>query len=324
MRAAVVGAGVSGLVLARTLRDAGCEVAVFDKGRTVGGRVATRRREQGAFDHGAQRFSARGEAFRAAVEDWERAGVVARTESASDEPWWVPQPDANALARALAAGLEVRVSTRVTSLRRVNHAWRLALEGGGDPGPFDVVLLTAPVPQSAALLAPHGVFTEALARVHYAPTWALLLLCDAAGVAWPARTFTPGRDGDAISLLVREGGKPGRPPDDALMRLVVHATSAFSLAHLDDSDEAVTAALVAALRAWPGLDGLRVRFAQAHRWRFARVIAPLGEPALYDAARGLGVAGDGLLGPRIEAAWESGRALAARVIAASVSPSERR
>jgi hypothetical protein len=54
------------------------------------------------------------------------------------------------------------------------------------------------------------------------------------------------------------------------------------------------------------------------------VIAPLGEPALYDAARGLGVAGDGLLGPRIEAAWESGRALSARVIAASVSPSERR
>jgi predicted NAD/FAD-dependent oxidoreductase len=315
VRIAVVGAGVSGLVLARTLRDAGHEVCVFDKGRGVGGRLATRRREQGAFDHGAQRFSARSEAFRAEVDAWERAGVVSRTEPASDEPWWVPQPDANALARALAAGLEVRVSTRVTSLRRQNHAWRLALEGGGDPGPFDVVLLTAPAPQSAALLAPHGVFAEALARVQYTPTWALLLLCDAEGVTWPTRTFTEGRNGDPIHLLVREGGKPGRPPDDALVRLVVHATSAFSLAHLDASDAAVTAALVAVLRTWPGFAGLRVVFAQAHRWRFARVVAPLGEPALYDAERGIGVAGDGMLGPRIEAAWESGRALAARVLA---------
>ncbi len=318
MRAAVVGAGVSGLVLARTLRDAGCEVAVFDKGRTVGGRVATRRREQGAFDHGAQRFSARGEAFRAEVAAWERAGVVARTESVSYEPWWLPQPDANALARALAVGLEVRVSTRVTGLRRAKRAWRLALEGGDDPGPFDVVLFTAPAPQSAALLAPHGVFEEPLARVQYAPTWALLLLCDAEGVAWPARTFTDGADRDAISLLVREGHKPGRLPDDALVRLVVHASSAFSVAHLEDSDEAVSSALVAALRAWPGFGDLRVRFAQAHRWRFARVVAPLGVPALYDAARGLGVAGDGMLGPRIEAAWESGRALAALVLAQRV------
>jgi renalase len=322
MRAAVVGAGISGLALARALRDAGCEVTVFDKGRTVGGRVATRRREQGAFDHGAQRFSARGADFRAAVAAWERDGVVARTEPASNDPWWVPQPDANALARTLAAGLEVRVSTRVTALRRQHHAWRLALEGGGDSGPFDVVLLTAPAPQSAALLAPHGVFAEALARVRYTPTWALLLLCDAEGVAWPSRTFIEGRDGDPIHLLVRESGKPGRPPDDGLVRLVVHATSVFSLAHLDASDEAVTAALVAVLRTWPGFKALRVLFAQAHRWRFARVVAPLGEPALYDAARGLGVAGDGMLGPRIEAAWESGRALAAQVLATGVPRAE--
>jgi predicted NAD/FAD-dependent oxidoreductase len=87
----------------------------------------------------------------------------------------------------------------------------------------------------------------------------------------------------------------------------VHASSAFSEAHLEASDAEVLAQLVPALERHAG----RVLHAEAHRWRFARVVRPLGEAACLDRARGVGIAGDGLLGPRIEAAWQSGRALAA-------------
>lgn len=310
MRIAVLGAGIAGLVAARTLHEAGLDVTVFDKGRGVGGRLATRRREQGAFDHGAQRFSARSEAFVAAVERWRVEGVVQATESPDGAPFWIPAPSASALPKHLAAGLTIRLSTRVTRLTRKHHAWHLSLEGASDEGPFDVVLSTAPAPQSAALLPS---FEPQLSTIRYDPTWALVLACDASGPTWPETIFTE-CEGD-LSLVVREGRKPGRLADEALVRLVVHASSAFSIAHLEADPNEVSEHLIAALKEHAGLSSIRPRYREAHRWRFARVSQPLGTPCLFDRERGIGVGGDGFLGPRIEAAFTSGLALGEAVLA---------
>ena len=53
----VVGAGMAGLIAARELLRAGLSVLVLDKGRGVGGRLASRRIEGATFDHGAQAFA---------------------------------------------------------------------------------------------------------------------------------------------------------------------------------------------------------------------------------------------------------------------------
>jgi len=50
----------------------------------------------------------------------------------------------------------------------------------------------------------------------------------------------------------------------------------------------------------------------AHCWRYAQS-GTLGEDCLWDAAAGIGVCSDWLIGPRI-AAWLSGAALADRMI----------
>ncbi|NIR36133.1 MAG: FAD-dependent oxidoreductase, partial [Actinobacteria bacterium] len=52
-RTLVIGAGMAGLTAARLLTDRGADVLVVDKGRAVGGRMATRRVGDAAFDHGA-------------------------------------------------------------------------------------------------------------------------------------------------------------------------------------------------------------------------------------------------------------------------------
>ena len=64
MKIAVVGAGLSGLVVAEKLQSVGT-VEVFDKSRGAGGRMSTRYAGDYEFDHGAQYFTARSDAFRA-------------------------------------------------------------------------------------------------------------------------------------------------------------------------------------------------------------------------------------------------------------------
>lgn len=64
LKIAIVGAGPSGLTCARRLAAAGTAVTVFEKGRGVGGRCATRRSDVGPFHHGAPSFTARSTPFR--------------------------------------------------------------------------------------------------------------------------------------------------------------------------------------------------------------------------------------------------------------------
>lgn len=72
----IIGAGISGLVCATELQRAGLNVCLVDKGRGVGGRMATRRMGGGRLDHGAQFFTVRDARFRAYVEEWLEADVV--------------------------------------------------------------------------------------------------------------------------------------------------------------------------------------------------------------------------------------------------------
>ena len=59
MNIIIVGAGISGCVCAWRLAEAGHEVTLLEKGRDVGGRMATRRMNGARIDHGAQFFTAR-------------------------------------------------------------------------------------------------------------------------------------------------------------------------------------------------------------------------------------------------------------------------
>ena len=73
MTCIVIGAGIAGLLAARTLQEHGLRVTVLDKGRGVGGRMATRRIGSAVFDHGAQFFTARDPQFDTLISVWRRA-----------------------------------------------------------------------------------------------------------------------------------------------------------------------------------------------------------------------------------------------------------
>lgn len=298
---AIIGAGLAGIAAARTLRAAGRAVRIFDKGRAPGGRLATRRAEADGhalqWDHGAQYLRARGAPFAAALA------------AAGAAPWpdamrHVGVPGMSALPRALAAELPVTMGREVTAMSGGPGAWMLHHHEGED-GPFAAVLLTVPAPQALALLAGHWPrAAAALPGIRLAPCWTLL----AAFEAPPALPETLRPAGEAIGWAAHEGAKPGRVHGAGCW--VVQASPGFSRAQLEERPEAVIPLLLDALARHAAAPLPALRHAQAHRWRFATVEQGLGAPCLWDAALGLGLAGDGIPGGHAEAAWDSGVAAA--------------
>ncbi|MEO1170789.1 MAG: NAD(P)-binding protein, partial [Myxococcota bacterium] len=130
-RVAMVGAGIAGMFCARTLKDHGVPVTVFDKGRGPGGRMSTRRQESHQFDHGAQYFVARDRDFRRYVLSWLEDEVVGRWEGKSgvwsagevaldDAPKerFVGTPSMSAVVSHLGRDLETRFGAAVTATER--------------------------------------------------------------------------------------------------------------------------------------------------------------------------------------------------------------
>lgn len=309
----VIGGGMAGLSAATALAETGARVIVLDKGRGPGGRMATRRAEvAGAslgFDHGAQYFTARDPAFRAAVADWEAAGVAARWPAAGDDAW-VGTPGMNAPIRSMAEGLDVRWNLRAERLCRDGALWRV--EAGEQVFAAQTVLVAVPAEQAAVLLAePAPAMAARAAGVHSAPCWAVMAAF-AAPLPLAADTFRP--DTGPVSWAARNSAKPGRGGGETW---VIHASPERSRALLDKTKDEVAAALLADFFAATGIAPVTPIHLDAHRWLYAQPEArdqvQGGEGPLHDPALRLGIAGDWLHSPRVEGAWLSGRALAAAV-----------
>lgn len=317
VRVAVVGAGLAGSMCARTLVDHGLDVIVFDKGRGAGGRGSTRRTDGPTFDHGTPAFTLRDKRVGRYARSWRERGVIERWTGAfgsvrggafTPDPDTLPQfvgtPGMNAVLKHLQRDVEVHFGVRVTA---VDAKGILTTEQGAQ-GPFDIVIVAVPAPQAPPLL-PDPALADALTKVVTTPTWALRV--QLAGE--PAVDYAMATVHDSpVGQVAREHTKPGRDPN--FPAWTVHATPEWSAAHLEDEPQAVVDALLPALGPAVGLDPAMVVTADAHRWRYARVVEPVGVPALISAEGRIGVCGDGVHGDGVESALLSGMAMAGRVL----------
>ena len=323
---AVVGAGIAGLACARTLHDHGLRVRVFDKGRMPGGRAATRREEGRAFDHGAQYFTAQDRHFARFVGSWCEQGLVAPwpgrvgvLEGGSfvaehDSPVrYVGVPGMGRLAAHLAADLDLKQGGPVVGLDREGEVFRLRGAFAEDLGTFDAVLLAVPAPQAVPLLGARPRLADAAAAANLRPAWAVLLDF-ATDLALP---FDAAFVKDSpLVWIARDSGKPGRAAGE---RWVVHASPAWSEAHLWEDEEDVAWALARAFARLTARDDVPL-FETAHRWRFALPDPSLGVDCLFDPDLRLGACGDWCLAPRVEGAFLSGVALGGRLLGMPEGP----
>ncbi|MEC8771463.1 MAG: NAD/FAD-dependent oxidoreductase, partial [Pseudomonadota bacterium] len=160
--------------------------------------------------------------------------------------------------------------------------------------------------QAGPLLQPHASVKGDLAdATRSAPCWTVIAAFEQ---RLPSEQDSIRHHG-AIGWAARNNAKPGRGSAECW---VVQASPDWSRAHLEDEATAVETALLDQLADAIGAP-LPPRLAiSAHRWRFARSGAA-GKEALWDAQQRIGVCGDWLIGPRVEAAYLSGLILAETV-----------
>ena len=312
---AVIGAGMAGLTAARRLADAGHAVQVFDKGRGLGGRLATRRIDGGAFDHGALLVRPRGAGFRKELEQAEAGGHAARwledtAALANAGGAWVGLPGMSGLLRPLAEGLSVTQSLEVTALSHHEDSWRLQTAEGSLPGSFSHLILAIPQPQALRLLEPWPLLAAQLLSASMRPNWAGLFAFEA---PLPAPADFLAFEEGPIRHLVRNSAKPGR--EGPLDCWVVQASDGWSSEHLEWEKPEAAAALLAALFDALGVPPREAVYAAGHRWRFGFTDSPLGEACLQDPGSRLAVCGDWCLGPKVEDARDSGEAAAQALLA---------
>ncbi|MCA9543931.1 MAG: NAD(P)-binding protein [Myxococcales bacterium] len=319
-RVGVVGAGMAGLTCARTLHDHGLPVTVFDKGRGPGGRMATRRSDDAHFDHGAQYFTARDPHFLRFVQAWAADGHVAPWQGRfarwdkdrlvpdpPPTPRWVGVPRMSALTRHLARELDGRWGVQVRAVSRESGEWWLTDDAGGRHGPFDAVVVAIPAAQAAPLLGEAPALAAEAAAAKLIPNWTIMARF-AAPLAFPFDGVRLGHD--ALGWIARQASKPGRPPTPAW---VIQASPAWSATRLEADGAAVAEALLAAFRDLTGAPPPDRWI--AHRWRYGFSGVQTGPAQRWDGDVRLGVCGDWLRQPRVQAAWQSGAALAGRMLA---------
>ncbi|MDQ7027050.1 MAG: FAD-dependent oxidoreductase [Anaerolineae bacterium] len=314
--ALIVGAGLSGLIAANKLHKAGKIVTVVDKGRSTGGRLATRRIGDGIADHGAQFFTVRTETFREQVDEWLADdlvyvwghgwsdGSLKRTQS-DGHPRYAAKGGMNNIAKNLEENLDnVHVNTFVTDVKWDSNIWHVITHDGAS---FDskVLILTPPVPQALNLLnnvPMSDVNLAELRRIEYGPCLCGLFVVDG-DVNLPEPGARQNFD-DAIYWIADNKAK-GISEERII---TMHVEARYSRVHYLDPDETTLSYLAKELQEYLG-EGATIQASQLKKWRYSLPITTYPRDILQAAGLPLIFAGDAFGGRgRVEGAFMSGYA----------------
>lgn len=328
-RVGVVGGGISGIACASALHASGIDVVVFDRGKRLGGRMASRRiRDSGlaydgrVVDLGASYFTASDPRFVDVVRGWTGRGLAREwtDKFAVLDPGSDPVVKVGPMRFGAAGGLRSLVEDLAADLPNVLFPQEVSSVERSPTGVLiddvevDIAVLAMPDAQLRDLLAATDPALGALTT----PTWDPVLALVA---AYETRTWGD-LDGafvnqSAVLSFIADDGR--RRGDDAPV-LVAHSGSVLAARFLDDPARAIPL-MLAELRSVMGLQ-VDPEWVEIKRWSLARPRKMLDGPFYFDGR--IGMCGDGWGSvSRIETAWSSGDLLGRRIAVAlnpSISP----
>ncbi len=290
---AIIGAGLSGALVAAGLLQRGYQVDVFDKSRGTGGRLASARFGEGSMDLGAPCFSSAqrdklltlADGLREHLQPWQvQYADFANPTKLSTLTRHVSVPRNSALTRALLQGAQLYTSTRVGEVERLDGgSWVLKSDGGEVLGEYTQVVVAVPAPQAVPLLTVCPDLARQAAEVRMTPLWVMLVQLEQAPERLQSLDWLEGEH-PVLDRIVRDGAKPGRSGQ----HWFIQASDTWSEGHVDSSPEQVRDELLQALEAFTE-QPVKVIASRVHRWLYAQASSPTGN---LQSMNGLHVCGD--------------------------------
>ncbi len=340
--AAIVGAGIAGLAAARRLQQQGLQVVLCEKSRGVGGRVATSRVEGCLADHGAQNIKPANSALeQMMLQELDTTDLLKIEQPvllyAENGALLPPDPDHEAqprytygrgivsLPKLAAAQLSpahttLQLQTRIHRLKDAHESVQLLTDTGEVAADARVVILTAPLPQTAVLLAesipllntpalPLLDRVRILRTVEYTQCLSVMLGYYTAPAAPAYALLAENRSADLLWLAFEHVKSPLRAPGLQAL-LIAQMGHRFSQYCYEEEDAMIAGRTLAEIEKLFGTAFSQPAWVQVKKWRYAQ---PVGKADFMQAndseiAPRILVAGDGLRPERgrIHQAWQSG------------------
>lgn len=267
----VVGAGLTGLLLARGLKALGKDCLILEKSRGVGGRIATRRIDDLGFDHGAPylrdllTFEDSFKTFFNSKRGYGLSGGM------------------NQLPKLYAQNLRIIKEQKVSLIKREKDLWNIQTDEGLNYH-CKCLVITAPVPQACELLDSNNLLPKNSHLRDIIYHKALIYLAVLKSIPEDLTSF--GSEGCHFNLMRERNLHP--------QGLVLELSSAESekLFHL--TDEEIMQYMRSKMSSSP-LGKLGVEKDELKKWRYSQVLNT--HPSCYEeVAPGLYVTGDGFNG----------------------------
>ena len=294
-RVTVIGAGICGLVCARSLQEAGVDCVILDRGRYPGGRVGSKTLEcdglELLFDHGAPKLDCNENETRRVLE-----GLGFKVPLEAHPLRTFPM---RAIPEHLATLVSNRQSVRVDRVERKTKSFRVQASHFENSQPFVIesehILFACPSVQAGRILDASGIDQPVcFSHVRYAPQWVFMLAFDRTPASGTTEIL-PERHKDLGLIQSVERSWSSSSHECLTIRMKTDASQELHDATTEEIRDLMTEEACRRLNHW--IRDRSIRTSAVHRWGFARAVEQVAQACVVDHDHGLCYAGDWLSGP---------------------------
>ena len=311
----IIGGGISGLMCAKHIGSK-INIAILDKGRNFGGRMATRHFEGAVFDHGAQFFTAKSLEFQNYVNYWYQEKIIdiwfseESNKKSQNHPRWFAKNGMNELARYIAKNINIYRSTEVSNIKFNDKYWNLKTLDGSEFS-SDNIILTIPSPQIIKLLKNSNLpvindldIKENLSVDYEKGIAILAVLDDESGIKKPGYL----KEVDENIAWIADNYLKGISP---IPSLTIHSSANYAKKYFDHTSKDQAHLILNLMKK---IIKSNIVNYQVHKWGYTTpIIKKENDTTLFEKYN-LYFAGDSFSGPRIESAALSGLSTAKKIL----------